>query len=175
MQTRKDQVQAYQFAMGRLSTALVSGDPGGGDSPTKRASLGTFLGAGMVVLLCAVFGVFGLIRPVATTSWKKDGAVVVNKENGNRFLYADKELHPVRNLASAMLISPGPAAAPQSLSAKSLAGVPIGPAVGIQNAPDAVPSPSSLLTGRLDALPAAGDGKRPGHRFPADGPHLGLP
>ncbi|MCA1223848.1 type VII secretion protein EccB [Streptomyces sp. 8L] len=147
MQTRKDQVQAYQFAMGRLATALVSGNPGGGESPTRRASLGTFFGAALVVLLCIGFGVYGLISPVAKTSWKKDGAVVVEKENGNRFLYVQGVLHPVRNYASALLISGAGAAAPESVSAKSLAGVRIGSAVGIPDAPDAVPAAASLLTG----------------------------
>ncbi|WP_329457198.1 type VII secretion protein EccB [Streptomyces sp. NBC_01497] len=147
MQTRKDQVQAYQFAMGRLATALVSGNPGGGDSPTRRASLGTFFGAAIVVLLCIGFGVYGLISPVAKTSWKTQGAVVVQKENGNRFLYVAGVLHPVRNLASALLISGQGAANPESVSAKSLAGVRVGSPVGIPDAPDVVPGAASLLTG----------------------------
>ncbi|MCF3962429.1 type VII secretion protein EccB [Streptomyces fuscigenes] len=147
MQTRKDQVQAYQFAMGRLATALVSGNPGGGDSPTRRASLGTFFGAAIVVLLCIGFGVYGLISPVAKTSWKTPGAVVVEKENGNRFMYVGGVLHPVRNLASALLIAGRGAASPQSVSAKSLAGTRIGSPVGIPDAPDAVPDPATLLGG----------------------------
>ncbi|GAA3758775.1 type VII secretion protein EccB [Streptomyces tremellae] len=147
MQTRKDQVQAYQFAMGRLATALVSGNPGGGDSPTRRASVGTFFGAAVVVLLCIGFGVYGLISPVAKTSWKQDGAVVVEKENGNRFLYVDGVLHPVRNFASALLISGRGAASPESVSAKSLAGVRVGSAAGIPDAPDAVPDAAALLNG----------------------------
>jgi type VII secretion protein EccB len=147
VQTRKDQVQAYQFAMGRLATALVSGNPGGGDSPTRRASLGTFFGAAIVVLLCIGFGVFGLISPVAKTSWKAEGAVVVEKENGNRYMYVAGVLHPVRNLASALLIAGRGAASPESVSAKSLAGVRVGSPVGIPDAPDAVPDGASLLAG----------------------------
>ncbi|NUK88716.1 type VII secretion protein EccB, partial [Streptomyces lunaelactis] len=146
MQTRRDHVQAYQFATGRLASALVTGDPGRGDSPTRRSALGTLFGAGVVVLLCAGFGVYGLLSPVAKSDWKKNGAVVLEKETGNRYVYANGVLRPARNYASALLIA-GKRNAPETVSAKSLAGVPHGFPVGIKGAPDTVPDASGLLTG----------------------------
>ncbi|WP_217561837.1 type VII secretion protein EccB [Streptomyces sp. GbtcB6] len=146
MQTRRDHVQAYQFAMGRLASALVSGDPGRGDSPTRRSALGSVFGVGMAVLLCAGFGVYGLISPVAKDDWRKDGAIVLEEDTGNRYVYANGELRPVRNYASALLIA-GERTAPETVSAKSLAGVPHGTPVGIQGAPDTVPTASALATG----------------------------
>ncbi|GGN05934.1 type VII secretion protein EccB [Streptomyces fuscichromogenes] len=146
MQTRRDHVQAYQFAMGRLASALVSGDPGRGDSPTRRSALGSVFGVGMAVLLCAGFGVYGLISPAAKDDWRKDGAIVLEEDTGNRYVYAGGELRPVRNYASALLIA-GERAAPETVSAKSLAGVPHGTPVGIQGAPDTVPTTSALATG----------------------------
>ncbi|MEU9345156.1 type VII secretion protein EccB [Streptomyces sp. NPDC048278] len=146
MQTRRDHVQAYQFAMGRLASALVSGDPGRGDSPTRRSALGSVFGVGLVVLLCAGFGVYGLISPVAGDGWRKDGAIVLEEDTGNRYVYANGELRPVRNYASALLIA-GERTAPETVSAKSLAGVPHGTPVGIQGAPDTVPDASALTTG----------------------------
>ncbi|MEU6194224.1 type VII secretion protein EccB [Streptomyces sp. NPDC047061] len=146
MQTRRDHVQAYQFAMGRLSSALVSGDPGRGDSPTRRSALGSVFGVGVAVLLCAGFGVYGLISPVAKDDWRKDGAIVLEEDTGNRYVYANGELRPVRNYASALLIA-GERGAPETVSAKSLAGVPHGTPVGIQGAPDTVPATSALATG----------------------------
>ncbi|WP_326841662.1 type VII secretion protein EccB [Streptomyces sp. NBC_01558] len=146
MQTRRDHVQAYQFAMGRLASALVSGDPGRGDSPTRRSALGSVFGVGVVVLLCAGFGVYGLISPVAKDDWRKDGAVVLEEDTGNRYVYAGGVLRPTRNYASALLIA-GKRAAPRTLSAKSLAGVPHGGPVGIPGAPDTVPDASALTTG----------------------------
>ncbi len=125
MQTRRDHVQAYQFAMGRLASALVSGDPGRGDSPTRRSALGSVFGVGLVVLLCAGYGVYGLISPVAKDDWRKDGTIVLEKDTGNRYVYANGELRPVRNYASALLIA-GARTAPETVSATSLAGVPHG-------------------------------------------------
>ncbi|MFF7472440.1 type VII secretion protein EccB [Streptomyces sp. NPDC008092] len=146
MQTRRDHVQAYQFAMGRLASALVSGDPGRGDSPTRRSALGSVFGVGVTVLLCAGFGVYGLISPVAKDDWRKDGAIVLEEDTGNRYVYAGGELRPVRNYASALLIAGG-RGTPETVSAKSLAGVPHGTPVGIQGAPDTVPTASALATG----------------------------
>ncbi|MFJ2885349.1 type VII secretion protein EccB [Streptomyces sp. NPDC087305] len=146
MQTRRDHVQAYQFAMGRLASALVSGDPGRGDSPTRRSALGSVFGVGLVVLLCAGYGVYGLISPVAKDDWRKDGTIVLEKDTGNRYVYANGELRPVRNYASALLIA-GARTAPETVSTTSLAGVPHGTPVGIQGAPDTVPDASALATG----------------------------
>lgn len=146
MQTRRDHLQAYQFAMGRLATALVSGDPGRGASPTKRAALGTVLGAGVVVLLCAGFGVYGLISPVATDDWRTAGSIVVDRSTGSRYLYLDGELRPVRNYASALLIA-GKGATVRTESEASLGSTPHGAPIGIPDAPDALPAASALLGG----------------------------
>lgn len=166
MQTRRDHVQAYQFAMGRLASALVSGDPGRGDSPTRRSALGSVFGVALVVLLCAGFGVYGLVSPVAKDDWRKDGAVVLEKETGNRYVYANGALRPTRNQASALLIA-GRRAAPESVSAKDLAGVPHGAPVGIPGAPDTVPAPSALTAAPGRAACPAAD-RRAVHR-PAPG------
>jgi type VII secretion protein EccB len=143
LQTRRDHLQAYQFAMGRLATALVSGDPGRGDSPTKRAALGTFLGAGIVVLLCVGFGVYGLISPAPTDSWRSAGSIVVDQRTSSRYLYLDGELRPVRNYASALLLA-GRNATVRSVSDASLGGTPHGSPVGIPDAPDELPTASTL-------------------------------
>lgn len=146
MQTRKDHVQAYQFAMGRLATALVTGDPGRGESPTKKAALGTFFGAGIVVLLCAGFGVYGLISPGTTDAWRSPGSIIVEKETGNRYLFAGGELHPVLNYASALLLA-GKTPTVRQVSTKSLGNTPHGAPVGITGAPDSMPAPTAMLPG----------------------------
>ncbi|MCD0484108.1 type VII secretion protein EccB [Streptacidiphilus sp. ASG 303] len=146
MQTRRDHVHAYQFAMGRLATALVDGSPGQGGSPNRRSSLGTFLGVAIAVLLCAGFGVYGLVSPGGNTAWRKPGSIIVEKETGTRYLYLGDELRPVRNYASALLIE-GPRATVRTVSRNSLAGVRHGSPVGIQGAPDALPQASALLSG----------------------------
>ncbi|OIK26146.1 type VII secretion protein EccB [Streptomyces malaysiense] len=139
-------MQAYQFAMGRLATALVTGDPGRGDSPTKRAALGSFLGAGLVVLLSLGFLAYGKLSPVTTAAWREPGSIVVEKETGTRYLFLDGRLRPVRNYASALLLT-GKAAAVRTVTAEALSGVPHGAPVGIDGAPDSLPTPATLLAG----------------------------
>ncbi|PWI42174.1 type VII secretion protein EccB [Streptomyces sp. ICBB 8177] len=145
MQTRRDHMQAYQFAMGRLATALVTGDPGRGDSPTRRAALGTFFGAGIVVLLSVGFLIYGKLSPVTTAAWRQPGSIIVEKETGNRYLYLGGELRPVRNYASALLLT-GKGAAVRTVASKALADVPHGAPVGIDGAPDSVPTAANLLS-----------------------------
>ncbi|MFE4622728.1 type VII secretion protein EccB [Streptomyces mirabilis] len=144
MQTRRDHMQAYQFAAGRLATALVSGDPGRGDSPTRRAALGSFFGAGIVILLSAGFLIYGKLSPVTTQAWRQPGSIVVEKETGNRYLYLDGQLRPVRNYASALLLTGHGTV--RTVAAKALAGVPHSAPVGIDGAPDSLPTAATLLS-----------------------------
>ncbi|MFJ5521231.1 type VII secretion protein EccB [Streptomyces griseoluteus] len=146
MQTRRDHLQAYRFAMGRLATALVTGDPGRGEGPHRRTALGSFLGACLVVLLCLGFLVYGWLAPVDTQAWRRPGVLVVEKETGNRYFYLHGKLRPVRNYASARLIAGGEVAVVTVLAA-ALGGVPHGAPVGIEGAPDGVPTPRGLLGG----------------------------
>ncbi|MHA6757440.1 type VII secretion protein EccB [Streptacidiphilus sp. PAMC 29251] len=147
MQTRRDHLQAYQFAMGRLSTALLTGDPGRGDRPGRRAALGTVLGTGAVLLLCAGFGVYGLISPPVSDSWRTTGTIVMERQTGTRYLFLDGTLRPVRNYASALLIL-GKGATLREVSAKDLGRTPHGAPVGIAGAPDALPA-ADALTGAV--------------------------
>ncbi|MGW2637355.1 type VII secretion protein EccB [Streptomyces sp. NPDC001348] len=146
MQSRRDHLHAYQFATGRLASALVSGDPGTGETPMRRSGLGSMFGVIAAVLLVLVSVVYGVIKPVDNTSWKKAGALVVEKETGNRYLYAGGMLHPTANYASALLLAGGNTAV-QQVSRASMDDVPRGAPLGIPGAPDDVAPPSSLLTG----------------------------
>lgn len=147
MQSRRDLVHAYQFSMSRLVTALTTGEPGKGQSPFRRAGLGLLIGTILAVVACGGIAVYGLINPATSTSWRTPGAIVVRKDTGTRFVYLGGELHPVANLASALLAS-GSSVGVQYESAASLAGVPDGPAVGIVGAPDTLPAASALLPAR---------------------------
>ncbi|MCX4744012.1 type VII secretion protein EccB [Kitasatospora sp. NBC_01287] len=143
MQTRRDHLQAYRFAVGRLSTALLTGDPGRGDQPGRRAALGTVLGTGTALLLCAGFGVYGLISPPVNDSWRAPGTIVMEQRTGTRYLYLGGTLRPVRNYASALLIL-GKGATLREVSTKDLGDTPHGAPVGIAAAPDSLPAPTAL-------------------------------
>lgn len=146
MQTQRDHVHAHQFLMGRLSSALVLGDPASAEVPARRALSGTLFGVVLAVLISIGFGVYGLIVPGGDKSWQRTGVLLVEKETGNRLVYGGQALHPVLNEASARLLL-GARPEVKLISTNSLAGVPRGAPVGIPEAPQIVPDRSDLVAG----------------------------
>lgn len=146
MQTQRDHLQAYQFAMGRLAAALVTGQPGDGGSPHRRGSVGTFFGFALVLLLCAGFAVWGFIDPVEKDTWRQRGSIIVEKETGTRYLLLDGTLRPVRNYASALLLT-GLSGTVRTASKDALEAVPHGSPIGIDKAPDSLPAPGDVASG----------------------------
>ncbi|NYT95272.1 type VII secretion protein EccB [Salinispora sp. H7-4] len=147
MSSRRDQVQSYQFFVQRMTSALVSREP----DPENGAPFRRLGGAGfasiMVAVLClAAVGVYGILRPGGATTWKTEGAVILEKETGTRYIYRDGHLHAVINYSSALLAL-GKAAGTVSVSRNSLLGTPRGAPIGIRDAPDALPDPKRLLAG----------------------------
>ncbi|MDT0304703.1 type VII secretion protein EccB [Streptomonospora wellingtoniae] len=156
MQTRRDRVQAYNFTVGRLGSAMMEADPDAVDQPMRRTRNGNYIGLAIAALVCVGFLIFGLIFPGGATSWQEEGTLVVDKNSGATYLYGGQELRPVANYASARLISGGK---PQvsRVTAESLDGVHVGSEIGIPGAPDALPNVEKLADNvwRLCALPAA--------------------
>ena len=60
MQSRRDHVQAYQFATNRLTSALVTGKPGRGLAPFRRAAIGTIAGVVIALLLTGGSVIYGI-------------------------------------------------------------------------------------------------------------------
>lgn len=162
MQSKRDQVHAHTFMMGRLSSSLLTADPDAPESPLGRTTRGVVFGVLVSVLVGAVTVVYGLLRPGGNDGWREGPHLVVNRETGARYLWtgADGVLHPVRNYASARLIG-GAKLKTEDLATESLRGVPVGAPVGISGAPDGVPSADQLdggawhvcVTGPGGALP----------------------
>ncbi|MDX3850300.1 type VII secretion protein EccB [Streptomyces sp. AK02-01A] len=146
MQSKRDQVQAHMFVMGRLTSGMLRGDPDAPESPQGRTNRGIAMGVVIAVLLSAGAFVFGLLKPGTKDSWREAGTLVVNKDTGSRYLYLDGRLRPVRNYASARLLA-GADMATSSVGAASLRGTPHGAPVGINGAPDALPAGGDLDTG----------------------------
>lgn len=131
--------------MGRLSSALVQGDPTSAEIPGRRAQTGLIVGIILAVLAAGGFAVYGWIVPGGSKAFQRAGVILVEKETGNRYVYLNGVLHPTPDLTSAMLIQ-GTAAKVKLISRNSLRDVPRGPALGIAHAPQAV-SPESLVHG----------------------------
>src|SRR5436305_4359755 len=107
MQSRRDQVQAQTYVLGRLTSALVHGEPDAAETPMRRTTIGLFAGLMIAAIIVAGSAVIGLIFPSGGTRWQQPGMLVVEKETGSRYLYLAGRLHPVLNLASAMLLTRG--------------------------------------------------------------------
>lgn len=140
MQSRRDHVQAHQFATNRLTSALITGDPGRGQTPFRRASLGLIAGIVIAALLSGGSVIYGLIDPAsAATTWRQQGSVVVDEQTGTRFVYLDGMLHPTANYASAVLVA-GATATVHAVPHSALAHVPVGDTIGITGAPEMLPA-----------------------------------
>ncbi|WP_328635170.1 type VII secretion protein EccB [Streptomyces sp. NBC_00356] len=148
MQSKRDQVHAHTFMMGRLSSGLLMADPDAPESPLGRTTRGVVFGVLATLLIGAGATVYGLLRPGGNESWRDGKHLVVNRDTGARYLWTDTDdvLHPVRNYASARLIG-GSDLATSDVHTPSLEGVPVGSPVGILGAPDSVPAPGQLDAG----------------------------
>jgi type VII secretion protein EccB len=146
MQTQRDHVHAHQFQMTRMSNALVIGETSSADNPFQRPIVGLLTGVVIAVLVIAAFMVYGWLKPGGNTTWRSPGIIIVEKETGNRYVYLGGQLHPTRNLASAMLLE-GPGSTTKLVSQESLKGVPHGSSIGLSSAPQVLPAGGSLLAG----------------------------
>ncbi|MEO3816715.1 type VII secretion protein EccB [Plantactinospora sp. B24E8] len=139
MQSRRDQVEAQTYVLGRLTGALVAAEPDGLENPNRRMVVGMISGvlvAALVVVGCLIFGA---LVPGGATRWRQPGVLVVEKETGTRYVYLDGLLRPVLNHTSARLLF-GTEPKTVTVSRASLRGVGHGQPVGIVGAPDALPT-----------------------------------
>jgi type VII secretion protein EccB len=143
MQSRRDQVQAHLFVMGRITSGMLRADPDAPESPQGRTNRGTAAGIVVAVLLCAAAFVWGLISPGRSGDWRDPRSLIVDQDTGASYLYVDGRLRPVRNYASARLIG-GTRMKTRKVRTKSLDGAPHGQPVGIIGAPDSLPAPADL-------------------------------
>ncbi|MFI2259621.1 type VII secretion protein EccB [Streptomyces tubercidicus] len=146
MQSRRDQVQAYSFVVGRLTSSMLSADPDAVDTHLGRTKRGTVIGLVIGLLLCVGCALSGLLLPGTSTAWRRADAIIVEKETGARYLYGGGELRPVLNYASAKLAA-GEKGLVQEVSRDSLDGVPRGTPIGIPDAPDSLPAGDALSQG----------------------------
>lgn len=146
MQSKRDQVQAHTFTMGRLTSGMLLADPDAPESPLARTTRGAVIGVVLAVIVSAGAAVYGLISPGGNTSWRTSDTLIVNRDTGGRYLFLDGRLRPVRNYASALLIV-GKKLKTTDVSPAALHGTPIGAPVGIPGAPDSVPTAKDLDSG----------------------------
>lgn len=166
MHTRRDQVQAHLFTLSRVTGGLIRAEPDAAEIPMRRFTLGAVAGTAIGLVSLGGLVAFGFISPGINNSFKKQGTIVVEKETGTRYIFLDGALHPVLNHTSALLVSGKPATRKkgglfggasgiQTISVKSLKGVPKGPPIGIVGAPDNLPDAKALDRGSWTVCSAA--------------------
>jgi type VII secretion protein EccB len=154
--SRRDQLQSYQFLIHRVISALVMRETDPAESPLRRGVGAVFAGVMIAVVIAAGFGVFGLLTKIGNSKWQFDGAVVVEKESGQVYLYLDHTLHPMANYTSALLASGHTPPTTASVSRNSLLQVPRGSLLGIPNAPLALPDAGKVLEAAWSACSVPG-------------------
>ncbi|MEU3273989.1 type VII secretion protein EccB [Saccharomonospora sp. NPDC006951] len=148
MPTRKDQLQAYQFMMRRVTSALIVHETDPEQTPLRRGVGAVFAGVMIAVLVAAGFGIYGIFTGMGGNSWRQDGTVIIEKETGATYVYSGEALQPVLNVVSGKLLSSGQnqGAEPKRVSGADLADMPRKPMVGIAGAPASLP-PADRVTG----------------------------
>nr|WP_090279635.1 type VII secretion protein EccB [Mycolicibacterium komanii]CRL75304.1 type VII secretion protein EccB, Actinobacterial [Mycolicibacterium komanii] len=134
------QISAHRFLLRRLQHALVRGDVRMVDDPMRAQALSLLAGSILAVIGLGVAAVLAFLQPRGTLG---DDPILMVRDSGALYVRVDVTLHPVRNLASARLIS-GSTAKPRLVNISAVEGAPRGATLGIPGAPDAIGSP---LTG----------------------------
>jgi ESX secretion system ATPase EccB len=163
--TSKSQVQAYQFVLRRMESALVRKDAVMLHDPMRTHKRATVVGVIAGVAILAGFLIVGVLRP-ATALPTGNAAIVIAQPSGQVYVLdqSPRQLIPVFNVTSARLLllamssgsgassgssSAGASASaptpvqPQTVSDAELAGVPMGRLTGIPDGPPALPSPAT--------------------------------
>lgn len=138
MASKSELLQAQAFNRRRLQTAFTSGAPGGRELPPAKPLRGVVVSVALAILTVIVSLLIGTFSGSLPKNWG-DGAIIVVKGEGSRYVALADTLYPVKNLASARLLVGSSAIT--SVPADKLDGIDRDPTpVGIDGAPDHLPA-----------------------------------
>ncbi|MFY1635650.1 type VII secretion protein EccB [Solwaraspora sp. WMMB335] len=145
MPSRQDQLSSHQYAVRRVVGALVARDPDPPQAPPARSAGAVLAGLLIAAILVGGAAAYGAVVGSARTDWRDQGAVIVERETGARYVYRDGTLHPVLNYSSAVLIVG--VAQPRTVLVRraALRHVERGVPLGIPDAPDSMPPAADLM------------------------------
>ncbi|MCA1188534.1 MULTISPECIES: type VII secretion protein EccB [unclassified Saccharopolyspora] len=152
--TTKSQVQAYQFVLRRMESALVRKDAVMLHDPMGSHKRATIAGAILACIGLIGFLVWGLFG--GKGSIPEPGNIVIGKDSGSVYVVtaddaAQKRLIPMLNMASAKLLvmaqgggQGGQPVEATTVKESALADFPRGPRTGMVNAPNYLPAANNV-------------------------------
>ncbi|MEU5283190.1 type VII secretion protein EccB [Streptomyces sp. CA-278952] len=146
MASRRDELNAYTFAKRRLIAQFLQPNPTGSEEGAPKPLRAVLPGAIVAVVVLAVFGAWGMFKPVAPQKWNvaKEHVIIASKST-TRYVVLEtdgkKQLHPVLNMASAkLLLAPDKGTVVNvNESVLDSGKIPHGATLGIPYAPDRLP------------------------------------
>jgi len=144
MATKKDLVEAQSFSRRRLTTAFVSGAPGGREVEPHRPLRAVVGGLALTAVLVLGSMAFGWLRSSLPSDWEND-RLIIAEDSGARYVSVKGVLHPVVNTTSARLLIPADSFKVLAVPDDELASIERGPTLGIVGAPDSLTPPDRLV------------------------------
>lgn len=158
MASKKELVEAQSFAKRRLTTAFVAGAPGGREVEPHRPMRAVFGGLALTVVILIGSLATGLVSGSMPSGWENN-RLIIAKESGARYVSLQGVLHPVANTTTARLLIPAAEFEVLNVREDLLAPKDRGSALGIEGAPDSLPSVERLIpSGWVSCLHADGRG-----------------
>ncbi|EPH45935.1 type VII secretion protein EccB [Streptomyces aurantiacus] len=149
MASRRDELNAYTFAKRRALAAFIQPSASGSEESAPRPLRGVVPGLIVGVVVLAVFGAWGMLKPAAKPGWDKPKEhVIIASESTTRYVVlktdGKRQLHPVLNMASAKLLLDAGKGDVIKVDESVLDNgkLPHGATIGIPYAPDRLPSAS---------------------------------
>ncbi|MFI6943412.1 type VII secretion protein EccB [Streptomyces sp. NPDC050418] len=159
MASRRDELNAYTFAKRRLVAQFLQPNPSGTEEGAPKPLRAVMPGAIVAVVVLAVFGAWGMFKPVAPKGWDAPGAnVIVADKSTTRYVVlmtdGKKQLHPVLNMASARLLLDAGNEKVVTVKEQLLDESPLhhGPTIGIPYAPDRLPDKADAAVAKRWAV-----------------------
>ncbi|MGZ4628724.1 type VII secretion protein EccB [Oryzihumus sp.] len=137
MATKKDLVEAQSFSRRRLTTAFVSGAPGGREVEPQRPLRAVVGGIALSVLLGLGGLAAGALQPSLPDGWD-DNSLVIAKASGARYVAIKQVLYPIINTSSARLLIPADSFKVVTVDDDKITRAPRGATIGILGAPDSL-------------------------------------
>ncbi|WP_410668517.1 type VII secretion protein EccB [Amycolatopsis sp. cmx-4-68] len=146
--TTKSQVQAYQFVLRRMQSALVRRDAVMLHDPMRTHTRATIVGVVLGALGMIVFVVWGLLSPAPSVP--EAGNIVIGEQSGTVYVVTGnpKKLIPTFNLASARLLLLAQQKAPSAGNGGATAAPAPAPA-----SPASVKNPTVVSDAQLESIP----------------------